>query len=90
MTFHNSTQNSMTFQALKAKKQTSMTFQVFQDPYESWFIEHKVQMNIPMIFFYFPRALSSVVLSMVAQPAYRKWAFTSTSLLLGYTNTPGY
>jgi len=26
MTFHNSTQNSMTFQAWKAKKQNSMTF----------------------------------------------------------------
>jgi len=34
MTFHDSTQNSMTFQAWKAKKQNSMTFQVFQDPYE--------------------------------------------------------
>jgi len=34
MTFNNSTQNSMTFQAWKAKKQNSMTFQVFQDQYE--------------------------------------------------------
>jgi len=36
MTFHNSIQNSTTFQAWKAKKQNSMTFQVFQDPYEPW------------------------------------------------------
>jgi len=33
MTFHNSIQNFMTFQAWKAKKQNSMTFQVFQDPH---------------------------------------------------------
>jgi len=29
ITFHNSTQNSITFQACKAKKQNAMTFQVF-------------------------------------------------------------
>jgi len=40
MTFHNSAQNSMTFQAWKAKKQISMTIQVFQDPYESWNNNH--------------------------------------------------
>jgi len=38
MTFHNSLQNSATFQAWKAKKQNSMTFQVFQDPYEPWYL----------------------------------------------------
>jgi len=34
-------------------------------------------MNIPNVFFYFPGASSSIVLYMVIQPEYRKWAIGS-------------
>jgi len=39
MPFHNSTQNSMTFQAWKAKKQNSMTFQAWKAKKQNvWFV----------------------------------------------------